>query len=159
MLKTLVKNVVLQPNELGGNLAEVVAKKICDTYENTTTKDEGYIFQISKDIRILGNHISPSTGYEIIFKVKFSANVLKPEVGTVVEGRVIIVDERGIFISVEDKMNVLIPNSRLSDFEFDKKRNEFKSEEGRSIKTGDMVKATIVAIRYDKKFNCIGELN
>ena len=158
-MKTLVKNIVLTPNELGGDVHNVILQKICNTYENSITKDEGYIFQINKDVKILSNHISPGTGYEIIFKVKFSANVLKPEVGTVVEGRVIIVDERGIFISVEDRMNVLIPNSRLTDFSFDKKKNEFKSEEGRTIKNGDTINATIVAIRYDKKFNCIGELN
>lgn len=157
MLKTLIKNIVLTPSELGGDVHDVILQKICNTYENSITKDEGYIFQINRDMKILSNHISPGTGYEIIFKVKFAANVLKPEVGSVVDGRVIIVDERGIFISVKDRMNVLIPCSRLTDFSFDKKSNEFKGP--RQIKTGDTVSATIVAIRYDKKFNCIGELN
>jgi len=158
MQNTLVKNIIVYPSELGSDLESFLVKKIREKYENTITKDEGYIFRVGDGVRILSNHISPGTGYEVVFKVQFNANVLKPEIGDIVEGRIIIVDERGIFVSVEDRMNVLVPVSRLNDFSFDKHKKEFTGSSGKSLKLGNEIKTKIVAIRYDKKFNCIGEL-
>lgn len=158
MEKLLTKNVTVLPSELCSDLEPFLIKRIREKYENTITKDEGYVFRVGEKIKVLSNHISPGTGYEIVFKVQFNANVLKPEVGDVIEGRIIIVDERGIFISVEDRMNVLVPASRLPDFSFDKQKKEFVRTSGEILKLGNEIKTRIVAIRYDKKFNCIGEL-
>ena len=54
-------------------------------------------------------------------------------------------------------MNIIIPSSKLQGFKFDKVKSCFESD-SRSIKVGDIIKVEITNFKYEKQFNCIGNL-
>lgn len=158
-MKLLTKSVVLSPEDLHKDITKVLAEKIKAKYENSVTKDDGYIFKIADQLKIVSNHISSSMTSEIIFHVKFFAHILKPEVGNILDGKVIIVDERGVFVTIEDRMNVIVPATRLDGYVFVKSKNAFSDPQGNVIENGVFVKVEIIATRFeDKKFNCIGKI-
>jgi DNA-directed RNA polymerase subunit E'/Rpb7 len=160
-MKALEKTIVLFPKDLGRDILATLVQRIKEKYENNVTKDDGYIFNIQDKIKIISNSISPSMCSETVFKIRFVADVLKPEVGTHFSGKIVMIDERGFFVSIAERMNVLVPASRLDDaFSFDRLKNEFLNEETKvRLKLGSEVNIELVAIRFDKKFNCIGKLN
>ena len=80
----------------------------------------------------------------------------------ILEGYATMVLQQGIFVSVEEKLNILVPFSKLDEYDFDKTDNIFKKKDEplKTIRKGDSVKVKISAIRYEKNgFNCIGTLN
>ena len=153
----MIKSFVLLPHELNSNIQQIVVDKTKEKFNNTVTKDDGYIYNIKDDVKIIANYVSPSVGSEIVFKVLFHADVLKPKIDDIFDGKVIIIDDRGIFTSVQDKMPVLIPSRRIDAYKYVKSENIF-TDGKKIIANGDYVKLKIVAVRFDKKFDCIAIL-
>jgi DNA-directed RNA polymerase subunit E'/Rpb7 len=158
----LVKSICISPEFLTRDIQKNILNALKDKFEGKAFKEDGFISNIRNEFKILNNFVSPSMASQIIFKIGFKADVLKPEIGDVFTGKVITVDEKAIIVSVQDKMNILIPSTRLTGFSFDKTKFAFEGVwkgEQRRIKMGDEISAEIIAIRFEKKFICIGKLN
>jgi DNA-directed RNA polymerase subunit E'/Rpb7 len=161
MLKVIEKSICLEPEYLSKNLMQSLIEKARTTWVGKCTKEDGYIINIKSIISIKNNYISPSTT-SIVFILKLSAEVLKPMIDDVLEGHATMVLQQGIFVSVEEKLNILVPFSKLDEYDFDKIDNIFKKKDEplKTIRKGDRVEIKISAIRYEKNgFNCIGTLN
>lgn len=161
-MNQLTKSICISPEHLTREIRQNIYSVLKDKFEGKAFKEDGFVSNIQKDFKILNNFVSPSMASQIIFKVCFRADVLKPEIGNIFSGKVIAVDERAVIISVDNKMNILIPWSRLPEFTFDKAKMIFEGVwkgEKKKIKVGDEISAEIIAIRFEKKFICIGKLN
>jgi DNA-directed RNA polymerase subunit E'/Rpb7 len=158
----LVKSICISPELLTRDIQKNIFLGLKNKFEGKASKEDGFISNIRKEFKIINNFVSPSMASQIIFKICFKADVLKPEIGNVFKGKVITVDERAVIVTIEDKMNILIPSTRLPGFLFDKSKSVFegvwKGEKLR-LKIGDDVSAEIIAIRFEKKFICIGKLD
>ena len=87
--------------------------------------------------------------------------VIKPEIDKIFECEVCMVFSGGIFLSVMDKLKILILSASLPKYKLDTKTNSFKhkTEEGASIKKGDVLKVKIVGSKYSKKnFSTFGTI-
>uniref|UniRef100_A0A6C0KUN6 S1 motif domain-containing protein n=1 Tax=viral metagenome TaxID=1070528 RepID=A0A6C0KUN6_9ZZZZ len=161
-MNQLTKSICISPELLTQDIRQNIFSVLKEKFEGIALKEDGFVSNIQNDFRILNNFVSPSMASQIIFKVCFRADVLKPEIGNCFTGKVIAVDERAVIVSVENKMNILIPATRLPDFSFDKTKMTFDGVwkgAKKKIKVGDEICAEIIAIRFEKKFICIGKLN
>lgn len=158
----LVKNVCLTPELLTGDIMKNVFEKIKENYEKKSFKEDGYIYNIRPKFAILDNFVSPSSTSQIICKVKFLATVIKPKIGDVFEGCVKAVDERAVIITFDNIMDIIIASQRMSECVYDKSKSMFLETQRdgtkKNITIGSCIKAEITAIRFDKKFNCVGKL-
>ena len=153
----LKKSICILPELLSANISDLILAKVKTKFEGKTTKEDGYITRIYDDLKIIDNVISSSATNEIIFQVKFTADILKPHLGMILDAKVFIVESRAICTSYDNKMNIIIPSSKLQGFKFDKVKSCFESD-SRSIKVGDIIKVEITNFKYEKQFNCIGNL-
>lgn len=161
-MQQLIKSICISPEHLTSDIRENVLFVLKDKFEGKAFKEDGFISNIRNDFHILNNFVSPSMSSQILFKIKFWADVLKPEIGHVFSGKVITVDERAVIISVDGKMNILVPSTRLPNFSFDKTKMTFEGvwkDEKKKIKIGDEISVEIIAVRFEKKFICIAKLN
>ena len=157
MFKQIEKSICIEPEYLNCDIKKSLIEKSRSSWVGKCTKEDGYILKINSILGINDNYISPSTT-SIVFKLLLNAEVLKPEVGTMFSANITLIHQQGIFMTVQDKMKILIPISNLSSYEFDKPNNCFRKGDV-VLKTNDKIDVTITAIRYEKNnFNCIGEL-
>lgn len=155
----LIKSICISPELLSENISDLILAKVKTKFEGKTTKEDGYITHIYNDLKILDNVISSSATNEIIFRVKFMADVLKPFIGMILNVKVFIVEARAICTTYDNKMNIIVPSSKLQGFKFDKVKCCFENEILKvSIKVGDSIKVEITNFKYEKQFNCIGIL-
>lgn len=162
----IIKDILIEPKYLNSNLNENIVKKIIEQTNNECSQTYGYILSFNKIIRIITNYITPANS-DIIFRVEFDANTLLPKIGDILKGEVFMVFEKGIFISVEQKLKALIPYDNLTDYIFTTLSNKDKDDEPcfinkknkHCIKNKDMIYFEITCIKYsDKSFSCIGKL-
>lgn len=160
MLKEIEKSICVEPEFLNGDIKNHLLEKAKSTWVGKCTKEDGYILKIHSIKKIINNHISPSTT-SIIFELLLKAEIMKPEIGMVVEGKVEMVVSDGIFVYVDDRIVIMVSSATIQDYEFDDAKSCYIDKSGeKKIKTGDRVEVKITAIRYEKNnFTCIGELN
>ena len=96
-INTLIR---LEPIELGRNLKQRIRQKIEKTYVGTCNPKHGYIILLVWDQKEsdwkIGDGIVQDTSGDVIFSVTFKAITCTPEVGEVLDGRVIEVTSTGI---------------------------------------------------------------
>ena len=109
--------------------------------------------------KILDNYISPGTS-DIVFSILYSASVLKPEIGTCIEGKVVKIFDTGIQVVVAEKLKILILASELKGFVMDDYKTCY-SNKNIVVTTGDIVDVEITGLKYrsDKQdYICFGKL-
>ncbi len=156
---TLEKKISLEPQYLDSNIEQHILKKLKDVSNNECSKDYGYFLKIVKLNKIINNYISSDC--QIIFNVEYEVETLKPETNKIFEGTVCMIFSGGIFLTIKNKMKVLIPISSLSDFEYKQNSNNFinKKNNKETIKENDFLKISISGIKYSKSnFSCFGTL-
>lgn len=157
MIKQIEKSICIEPEFLSSGIKKALISKVMDTCIGKCTKEDGYIIKIHSILGITDNYISPSTT-SIIFKIRLKAEVLKPEIGSIFEGVITKIIPQGLFLCVQDKLNIHIPLAQMSGYEYDKK-GVLKNGTN-VINVGENITTNITAIRYEKfTFNCIGGFN
>lgn len=155
---TLNRKISLEPKFLDANIKEHILKKLKDITNNECTKDYGYFLKIIRLNKINNNYISSNC--QIIFDVEYEAETLKPETNKIFEGNVCMIFSGGIFLSIKNKMKVLIPISSLSEYEYKHSNNQFiHKKTNQIIKENDLLKISISGVKYSKSnFSCFGTL-
>jgi DNA-directed RNA polymerase subunit E'/Rpb7 len=159
-LKEITKTICLDPSQLNSKINASLLEKARQTWVGKCTKEDGYIISIEKVVKKLNNHISSSTA-SIVFNLVVLAEILVPEIGLQVEAKTQTILPQGIFCTAKGKLNILLPVSVLSEFEFDRATFSYTriSDKEQKIKKNDVVLIEVTAIRYEKNnFNCIGSL-
>lgn len=155
---TIREKIPLEPNCLSSKLISHLSDKVEKMFLGKCDSTYGYILKLYDDIRIISNTIS-NTNSDIIFDITFSAKVLKPEIGKEYTGIVCMIFSHGIFLSVSDKMKILIPADKLTGFTFNPKTKTFKNKSGTIIQTDTKLTSKIELTRYEKNnFSCIGRV-
>lgn len=160
MLKFLRKPICLDPKYLDSNLKISLLIKAKESWIGKCTKEDGYILDIVDVAEILDNKISPATT-SLLFSLKLVAKVLKPEINKCFKTTVTMVLQQGIFTSCENILNILLPISQITNFEFDASKGVYvsKTNPDECIAIKSEIEVEITAIRYEKnKFTCIGRL-
>lgn len=141
---------------LNRNIKSHLWNQLKKTKVGNCSSKKGYIIDIEQKINILSNYIS-SASPSVTFKVKYTAIHILPKVGTEMIGKVCMILQHGVFILIEDKLKILIPFNKLSDFKYDNELSVFSNDDT-TIGIEDTVKVLIQNIKYENKaFRCIGE--
>lgn len=149
------KNICIDPEYLNENILDNIHKKICEKFLNKCDQEHGYIIKIYPRIEIVKNVIS-NTSSGVFFTVKFGIKCLKPVLGNKYKGIVCMVFPNGIFVEVEEKLKILIPNNKMKKYKY---INDIYTDNKEKICQGVEVELEIEMIRYEKQnFNCIGKL-
>jgi DNA-directed RNA polymerase subunit E'/Rpb7 len=157
MTSIITRKVCLEPMYLDSNIQQHLSNKIREITKNECSNENGYILSINKIVEITNNYIS-SANSDIVFTVKFEANILKPEIGMVMNGCVCMILPRGIFVDVQEKLKVLIPKTSLVNYTLDNAKMCYESETHRICKD-DLIDIKIEMVQYSEKtFICIGSL-
>jgi len=147
-----IKNEMINKN-YESNIKNFISKQLVDT----CTKEHGYIFGID---RIENKHsitLSRSNSSCVIRPIIY-IKCFKPKVGDVINTIVTTIFQQGIFTTILNVFNCLIPSECLDDFVY--KDNIFVNKKDVEIKTEQTLSVEITAVQYDKgAFNCIAKLN
>lgn len=150
------KKICIEPKYLSSQLKTRIADRLYEILGNKCSKEYGYVVDVNSDFKIHGNEIGASGN--IMIDVECSVKTLKPKKGNIIEGKVFMLFDHGIFIEVLGKMKVLVPIDKTGGYKFDKISRTFKHKK-KTIGVGDILKVEIDQIKYEqKKFSCIGIL-
>ena len=158
MSNTIIeRRICVDPQYLNKNIKHAIFEKIKESSKNECTKENGYILDVIKIIKIKDNYIS-NVNSEIVFIVEFEVITLKPDIGKKLSGNVCMVFSGGLFINIKDKIKVLVPINSLKNYNFGPAKKNFFNKTN-TIKEGDLISIVITGIKYSKKnFSCFGDI-
>jgi len=157
-MKTIIeRRICLEPQFLDSNIMNHVFEKVKRSVQNECTKEHGYIIEVTRVVGISDNWIS-SANSDIVFNVVFEAEVLKPEIGLLLEGDVCMIFPNGILLNIQTKMKFLIPLGSLNGYQFNSLSMCYENGDSK-IEKGDVLTVEVVEIKYkDQNFMCFGNL-
>lgn len=154
--KTLIQEVTIR-NFTDKDIVDTIYDNVKNKIQNTCKKDTGYITEIVSIDDIISNKIS-SINSDIIFKVKVTLKMLKPEKEKIYKGNVCMIFQKGIFIDIDNVFKVLITCNFLENYTFNNFTNSYINNETKEeINLGDNISVKLLGIKYSKNmFNCFG---
>jgi len=151
------RRICIDSEYLNSDLYKHIINKLKENITNECTKDNGYVLDIKKLIKIKDSYIS-NVNCDNIFIVEFLAETLKPEIGKIFDGDVCMIFPGGIFLNIKCKQKVLIPVATLNKYTYDPVNKVFKKD-NKNIKDGDTLKVEITGVKYSKQsFSCFGNM-
>ncbi|BEI92543.1 uncharacterized protein CcaverHIS019_0501710 [Cutaneotrichosporon cavernicola] len=141
-LRQLTHNILLHPSYFGAQLEEYVRQKLYEDVEGTCNGKYGYIISVVTINDIGEGKVMPSTG-QARFKCVYTAIVMKPFKGEVVDGKVVIVNKLG-FLTMVGPLEVFVAYQLLhADMKFD------PTTSPHSYRSGDQVIAKGTKVRME----------
>lgn len=157
MLTIIEQRVCVDNHDLTSNIKECILQKVKDISIGTCSKENGYILDVKRVVKIKDNYIS-SVNCESIFIVSVEVETLKPENGKAFDGEVCMIFSGGVFLNIKDKQKVLIPITNLKEYTYSQACKTFKKDK-ETIKEGDKLRVLITGTKYFKQaFSCFGTL-
>ncbi|EIW68572.1 hypothetical protein TREMEDRAFT_71846 [Tremella mesenterica DSM 1558] len=98
-LRELTHTILLHPSYFGSQLEEYLRQKLYEDVEGTCSGKYGYIISVITITSIGEGKVLPGTG-QARFKTTYTAIVMKPFKGEVVDGQVVNVNKMGFFAMV-----------------------------------------------------------
>ncbi|PLW43906.1 hypothetical protein PCANC_09619 [Puccinia coronata f. sp. avenae] len=141
----------LHPSFFGPRTEGYLKEKLNRDVEGTCTGRFGYIIAVLTTLTVSAGTIQPGTGMAE-FVIKYSAIVLKPFKGEVVDGIVGQVNKMGFFVEVGPLQAFVSSHLIPSDLKFDPNANPpcFSSDEDQAtIEKGTRIRLKIVGTRVD----------
>lgn len=145
----------LNASELRPNINDIIFRKLKEHYIGTCTYKYGYIIDVLKITKIIDNTIS-NINADVIINLEFEVNTILPKIGLELKGTICMVCPEGIFVSIIDKFNILIPKSRLDNFQY--VNNQFIKDDN-YLFSGKQIDIKIDVLKYENNnFSCIGSI-
>jgi DNA-directed RNA polymerase subunit E'/Rpb7 len=158
MIKIITQEVSIESKYLDSDIKDHILNKLKKIMEGKCTLINGYVIEVNKVIS-LGENIIGCANSFTIFKVTYEAEVLLPEKGQFMNGKVCMVFQHGIFVEVCSKMKVLIPVASMEEFKYSSVNNSFENKDCKIV-NGMYIDIEIIMTKYEKKqFSCIGILS
>jgi DNA-directed RNA polymerase subunit E'/Rpb7 len=153
----LEKRICLHSKYLDQNLENHILNKLRELTTGNCTQEYGYVLKIDSLFDILDHQIGRADS-DNIFNVKFKADILKPEKGLEMIGKVCMIYKDGIFINVLEKQKMLIPANKMDDYVFSESGSVYiHKTTSKTIKMGDMIKAVVTVVGYNNQsYSCFG---
>lgn len=122
-LVELEKNIYLCPDKLnkdGQTLHQTIKEQLLGQQLMSCTQTYGYILEIPQILRVDHGIIDDENSGDVIFRVRYSAQTLKPNVNDVVKTMIIMINEIGIFTKILvngecSPVQIIIPKERFND--------------------------------------------
>jgi len=138
----------LSPDLFDGDLNESIKEQVIRNYKDKTTDDLGLVISVvSVDNVGSGFKLPEDSARHYI--VEFTLLVFKPDLHEVIEGEVSSVTNFGVFVNmgIIDGL-VHLSQTMVDQVSFSKTGMIQGSQTGQSLKAGDRVKASIVAVSF-----------
>lgn len=149
--------ITMSPKEVGCDLDKLILKKLKETYVNKCIKKYGYIFDIL-DYKYDKSIITSRVNENMFIKCQVTILSVTPKVGEIYYGIVKIVYPQGIFVSLINIFDTLVPFDCLKRANYTFTGNSFTNGV-HTISQGCVLNVKVTAISYDKKnFNCIADI-
>ncbi len=127
---------------------EAIIQMIEKQFEGYISKDLGVVISVSKLVDVQEGVLIPGDG-AAFYKCNFELLTLKPELQEVVLGKVRDIADFGAFINLGAIDGMIHISQTMDDFvSFSKDKVLIGKSSGRSLKTGDLCRARIIAISY-----------
>lgn len=151
-------HVIISPKEIGCNLDDLILKKLQHMYVNKCIKKYGYIFDIL-DYKYDKSIVTSRVNEYMFVNCHVTILSVTPKVGEIYYGIVKIVYPQGIFVSLINIFDTLIPFDCLKRAGYTFIGNSFSRGDNDIITQGQTLNVKVTAISYDKKnFNCIADI-
>ena len=152
----LTKTISISPNLIDHNIIKSVVSLLKIKYEKTCNENDGMIITISHDNIIDIQNIISKDSMNILFKITFLADVVKPEKGDVITFKPSLILDKGVFGKIYDNISVFIPEINMKDWKFGE--GKYKKDE-KVIDKESFVNCVITDIKFNTtKYNCICSL-
>jgi DNA-directed RNA polymerase subunit E'/Rpb7 len=152
-MKKIIKNITLNVSYINKNIINSLIQKIKKTFTNYCSEKHGYFLKIYDEINILDNFIKND---KIIFKVEIIVDNIKPEKNKIYNGVVKMISPDGLFIIVDNVLNILCCKQSLSDFNYNKKNNTYEKNDD-IININDIVQVEVIDLLYNNhKYSVFG---
>jgi DNA-directed RNA polymerase subunit E'/Rpb7 len=153
------KRICLHSKYLDQNIMKYLFSKLEELTNSSCSYEHGHILKIEKIIEIVDHEIGRADT-DNIFTVKFEAQILKPEKGIEMTGKVCMIYKDGIFINVMNKQKILIPRSKLSEYIFLEIDNIYQHNNNKKIiKLNDILTAVVIVAGYtNQSYSCFGSI-
>lgn len=149
--------ITINPKEIGSDLDTLVLQKLKDTYVNKCIKKYGYIFDIL-DYKYDKSIITSRVNENMFVKCLVTILSVTPKVGEIYYGTVKIIYPQGIFVSLINIFDTLVPFDCLKRANYTFTGTSFTNQQ-HTISQGCVLNVKVTAISYDKKnFNCIADI-
>jgi DNA-directed RNA polymerase subunit E'/Rpb7 len=149
------RNISLDPELVNENIVENIYNNLLKKFKGTCDQQNGYIIDVKKDIKILGNKIS-SSGPNVFFAVTFTAKVIMPKKDKECSGVIKICVSGGIVVAIEGVLDVFVPAGDMAGYTFSDGCFQKKMSK---LRQGSTVTIIMKDVKYEKdKFICTGKL-
>ncbi|CED82266.1 DNA-directed RNA polymerase subunit E' [Phaffia rhodozyma] len=160
-VKELEETILLHPSYFGPQMTEYLKQKLHADVEGTCSGRIGYIISVLSILDIGSGKVIPGTG-QAEFRTKYSAIVMKPFKGEVVDGIVETVSKMGIFLG-HGPLSIFVsshhlppnmifdPNSNPPAYSMAKTEDNDDTDENGSIKVekGTKLRCKLIGTRVD----------
>jgi|LauGreDrversion4_2_1035121.scaffolds.fasta_scaffold00284_21 DNA-directed RNA polymerase subunit E'/Rpb7 len=149
----LVKTISITPNLINYDIIKTVVSLLKVKYEKTCNENDGMITHISYDDIISIDNIISKDSTNVLFSIKFLANVVKPEKKDVISFKPSLILDKGLFGKIYDNISVFIPETNMKEWKFEK--DKYKNKD-KIIDKETVVNAVITDTKFNTtKYNCI----
>lgn len=145
---TLKDYVDLKPDLFQKDLNESIKEQLLRDYADKTTEDLGLVITVI-DVINIGDGFKLPEDASRHYVVEFSLLTFKPEIHEVIEGEVSSVTNFGVFVNIGIIDGLVHLSQTMADqVSFSKTGSIQGSQTGQSLKAGDVVRASVVAVSF-----------
>ena len=138
----------LSPELFQGDLNESVKEQLMRNYKDKTTEDLGLVVTVIS-VDNVGEGFKLPEDASRHYVVEFTVLTYKPELHEVVEGEVSSVTNFGVFVNLGIIDGLVHLSQTMADqVSFSKTGSIQGSQTGQTLKTGDSVRASVVAVSF-----------
>lgn len=145
---TLKDYIDLKPDLFGSDLKESIKEQLVRDYSDKTTEDFGIVISVDEVLSI-GEGFKLPEDSSRHYVVEFTVIAYKPEMHEVIQGEVSSVTNFGMFVNMGVIDGLVHLSQTMADqVSFSKTGSIQGSQTGQSLKTGDLVRASVVAVSF-----------
>jgi DNA-directed RNA polymerase subunit E'/Rpb7 len=170
-IREITRRVCVDASSLTSDIEKHIFYKLEIDTKKECTLEQGYLIRVVKIVNIKDSYISNANS-DIIFEIDFQAETIKPEVGSLFDGVVWKIFEKGLFVIVQERLRILVALPALQDKGYElvsppppgssffalKKRDASASASASEIRVGSILNVVILGVKFNKGFTCYADL-
>lgn len=149
----LEDHIRVPPASFEADIDQSVVMEIKKKYSGYISKDFGFVIDVSEINEVGQGRILPGDG-SIHYPVEFTLLTFKPEMQEIILGKITNIADFGAFINIGPVEGMIHISQTMNDFVSYSKDNVLLGKNTkRSLKTGDICRARIIAVSYKELTN------
>lgn len=140
--------VALSPELFEGDLNDSVREQLIRNYSDKTTEDFGLVISVVS-VDSIGEGFKLPEDPSRYYVVEFTLLTYKPELHEIIEGEISSVTNFGVFVNIGIIDGLIhLSQTMVDHVSFSKTGVLQGTETGQTLKAGDMVRASVVAVSF-----------